>query len=332
MTKLKILLALCISSTVVMLSCKSKQTVTQHRSDNMYFMASDIVQSDPFNSYGEFTQENFSERNVNPEYIARYQTEVNNTQETESRSNIHVYNNYSGGFNPVIGDFYPFGLGIYDPFWGWGFRPNVFIGGGFGFMHTRLIGSNFGFVNFYDPFFNPFFLVFRPGWNSFYSGFNWSSDIYSRQTVRRVRPTRGSSLGISNERQVNTLATPAGARSVARKNVLHRTANQILPESNTREDFKSSQNDYYNSARPTTPSRRNAQTTTVNRESNRNSNQSTTPSYKAITPNTNTSPSRRVSSPSYNRVAPSRNSPTQSTPSRNSGSTNTNSTGTRRGN
>lgn len=335
MIKLKILLTICVIS-IAMFSCKSKQTATKSDSDNMYFMASDVLPIDQSNSF-IFTQENFSERNINPEYIARYQTGFNSKTETERELNIQVYNNYFSGwgqgfFNPIVGGVYPFGLGMYDPFWGrgWGFRHNVFIGGGWGFMNPWLIGSNFGFTNFYDPFFNPFFPAFRPGLNGFYSGFSWNYDVYHRQTTRGARPTRGLSLDVSNRRQVNTLATPNGTRSAARENVLsNRTVNQSLPKANTREDFRSSQNDYYNSAKPATPPRRTTQTPMVNR----NNGQDTRSSYKDVTPNTNTLPSRRTSPPDYNRGAPIRNTPTYSAPSRNSGgSAGSAGTGTRRGN
>lgn len=339
MIKLKILLAICVSNTMVMFSCKSNQAITERNPDSMYFMASDVAPANQSNSFN-FTQENFSERNINPEYIARYQTKINDVSETESKSNIQVYNYFGGGgqdfFNPMSGGFYPFGLGLYDPFWGggWGLRPNVFIGRGWGFINPWLIGSNFGFTNFYDPFFNPFFPVFRPGLNGFYSGFGWNYDVYHRQTTRGARPTRGLSLDVSNRRQVNTLATPNGTRSAARENVLsNRTVNQGLPGTNTRENFRSSQNDYYNNTKSVTPSRRATQTPIVNRELNKSSGQNTRSFYKDVTPNTNALPSRRTSPPDYNRGAPIRNTPTYSAPSRNSGgSAGSTGTGTRRGN
>lgn len=339
MKRLTVLLTLYIGIALAIFSCKSKEQISQRETDDMYFMASDVTPINQINSF-DFTQENFSERNINPEYIARYQAEFDNTVEDEGKVNIQVYNNYFDGrgqgfLNPIIGGFYPFGLGMYDPFWrgGWGFRPNVFIGGGWVFMNPWVIGSNFGFTNFYDPFFNPFFPAFRPGLNSFYSGFGWNRDVYHRQTTRGARPTRSTSLGVVNRRQLNTSATPNGARSVARKNALpNRAVNLDLPRTNTREDFRSSQNDYYNSAKPAMPSRRTTQTPTINRELNRNGERNTRSSYRAATPNTNISPSRRNPSPSYNRIAPTRNTPTYSTPSRSSGNSRAGSPGTRRGN
>ena len=161
--------------------------------DNLYFMASDVriatqyavANNNPatfqnLDQESGLAQENFSSRNVNPEYISRYgQTaplndendvvyfEDNQTQQTNSsQPDIDVYNNFSvnnfgnnrgwrntafnmgfgfGGF----GGFSPFSMGFYDPFFDpfWGFRP--------GFN----VGLNFGFGRpFYDPF-NPFFGV-----------------------------------------------------------------------------------------------------------------------------------------------------------------------------
>lgn len=102
-----------------------------------------------------YTQENFSSRNVNPDYIAKYQTEAlvqeegtvyfDETGEDDSDQNINVYNNYysngsgiNNGFNSAIS----FGLGLgfggygmggfYNPFFGFGPSLNMNIGFGWG--------------------------------------------------------------------------------------------------------------------------------------------------------------------------------------------------------
>ncbi|WP_332911134.1 hypothetical protein [Algoriphagus boritolerans] len=164
--------------------------------DNLYFMASDVrlatqyaVDNNNPKSFQNITQEpalieeNFSSRNVNPEYISRYQTLDNNSNGEEevvyfeedttqqATGNINAYDNYSvaqngnGSNNPNInfnfGMGYGFGgmmmspWGFYDPFWGpaWGFRPGLSIGLGFGFGNrwgNPFWGSGFGWG---DPFF-----------------------------------------------------------------------------------------------------------------------------------------------------------------------------------
>lgn len=165
--------------------------------DDLYFMASDarvatefaVNNNNPNNfqrlnqtTQEEFQQENFSARNVNPEYIARYQAESNTADEgsvyfddnqvADNNPNINIYNNYSsnpgnnfnsgfggspffnpmmmGGFSPWgmgMGGFSPWGMGMYDPFWGGGF--GMMPGMGFGFRpgFNMSIGLGFGFGN-----------------------------------------------------------------------------------------------------------------------------------------------------------------------------------------
>jgi hypothetical protein len=175
--------------------------------DDLYFMASDaaiateyaVQNNTPKNfqslnevSPSEFEQENFSERNVNPEYIAKYQTQSADTADSgtiyfdeaegqENDPNVNVYNNYysnanSGNFNSGFGSpwgfnpmfmtgfspfgmgYSPFGMGFHDPFMmsPFGFRPgfNLSLGFGFGspFMMNRWMRPGFGFGGFYDPF------------------------------------------------------------------------------------------------------------------------------------------------------------------------------------
>ncbi len=193
-----------ILGALVLASCSSNKMTASSTPDNLYFMASDAtlateyaVQNnnpDQFQSYSnldeqQVPQENFSSRNVNPDYIARYQAEPLDTLDdvvyfdeggvdgADGDPDINVYNNYivgntGNGFNrfgsPMgfMGGFSPFGMGgFYDPFWGpgFGFRPgfNMSIGFGMGFgrsfFGSRFGMGGFGMGGFYDPFYNPFF-------------------------------------------------------------------------------------------------------------------------------------------------------------------------------
>lgn len=145
-------------------------TATQ---DNLYFMASDAKSAranavpnnkpESFQNLSivndeSFSQENFSSRNVNPDYIAKYQSEATGENDetiyfeenngSQGTPNIDVYNNYYsaapgsfGGFNNSFNSglgFGGFGMGGFgmggfgSPF-GLGFGPSLSIGLGFGF-------------------------------------------------------------------------------------------------------------------------------------------------------------------------------------------------------
>lgn len=132
-------------------------------------------------------QESFSSRNVNPDYIARYQAEEDTVQDdivyfdegaevAENNPDINAYDNYrvsgsgnNSNFNSSLafnmgmmygmgsmGMMYgmnPWGMGgFYDPFWGpsFGYRPgfSMSIGFGFGSPYYR---PGFGYGGFYDP-------------------------------------------------------------------------------------------------------------------------------------------------------------------------------------
>src|SRR5690606_4315413 len=104
-------------------------------------------------------EENFSSRNVNPEYISRYQSTEDATAsddgvvyfdesatEQTTTGNIHAYDNYSvagngnGGFSNVN---FNFGLGMgYSPF-GWGMSP--YMGFNYGFMPRWSFGMGLGY-------------------------------------------------------------------------------------------------------------------------------------------------------------------------------------------
>jgi hypothetical protein len=134
-------------------------------------------------------QDNFSSKNVNPEYLSRY-GQVNGAADqdvvyfddsqqaaTGTTPNIDIYNNFSvyngnaAWRNPTFNmGFSPFGMGM-----GIGFNP---IGMGMGFSPFGM-GMGMGFSPFgfgiYDPFINPWW-GWRPGWgnpmfNNFGGGF-----------------------------------------------------------------------------------------------------------------------------------------------------------------
>lgn len=211
MKKLNTFAVLGLGFFVMLSSCSTSYNAMKGETDDLYFMASDaniatefaVKNNNPANfqslkniNPSEYEQENFSARNVNPEYIAKYQADQNaGADETvyfdeagteENQGNINVYNNYSsnagnfnsgfsnpmmmnsmfmGGFSPFgMGMMSPFGMGFYDPFWG----PSFGMMSPFGFMpgFNLSIGMGFGFGNpwmrrgfgmgFYDPFFGGF--------------------------------------------------------------------------------------------------------------------------------------------------------------------------------
>src|SRR5690606_29185319 len=225
-------------------SCSANYSALKGETDDLYFMSSDAevatefaVQNNTPDNFKqleqidaeEYNQENFSAKNVNPEYLAKYQNNDAATDEgsvyfddatsdtTRSEGgDINVYNNFRGNTgsnnynsawnNPwmmnsmYMGGFSPWGMGsFYDPFWnpGFGFRPgfNLSLGLGFGF------GSRFG-MGFGNPwrygygmgmgYYDPFF--------SPYYGYGYNRPIIivpggsenQRRIVRGARPSRSS--------------------------------------------------------------------------------------------------------------------------------------------
>ena len=155
-------------------------------SDDLYFMASDtrvatqfaVANNNPQNfqslntvTPNQFEQENFSARNVNPEYIAKYQAQ-STTEETgtvyfddnetqESAPNVNVYNNFygsgmNGGAFPRSNFNLNFGLGFGAPMWGMGMGWGMPMWG----------------MGMWDPFWGMPMWGMRPGWNM---GFGWNS-------------------------------------------------------------------------------------------------------------------------------------------------------------
>lgn len=185
---------------LTLVSCSANKLAVNDSQDNLYFMASDakiatqyaVQNNNPqqFESLsslnsGAFEGNNFSSKNVNPDYIARYQTDsIQGNEEViyfdesidengQSTGNIDAYNNYrvSGSGNNSMsnpsmsfnmgmmygmGMMNPFGMGMMSPF-GMGMMSPF----GMGMMNPYRMGG------FYDPFYNPFYSPwgFRPGFN-----------------------------------------------------------------------------------------------------------------------------------------------------------------------
>lgn len=279
MKKSSIKISAFLLGALVLASCSTSKVAMNNSEDNLYFMASDarvatefaVQNNNPeqFESLSSlqtetFSQENFSSRNVNPDYIARYQTETVEDEDgvvyfdesgvdenMTSQGDINAYNNFrvsgsgaNSGFNPAMsfnmGMMYGMGMmnpwmnpwgmrGFYDPFWGpsWGYRP--------GFNLSLGLGIGFGGFN---PFWGP---NIGMGWGMpIYGGYpGWGHPSYGRpiyilpggeygdrRVVSGARPTRGSSLAnASGFPSSNAAIQPSTARAQARKDVLNSGSN-----------------------------------------------------------------------------------------------------------
>lgn len=186
-----------ILGALVLASCSTNKLATSGAEDNLYFMASDAKvateyavqnnnreQFQTLSSTESIPQESFSSRNVNPDYIARYQAEEGTAENDvvyfdeangeEYNPDIDAYNNYRVGYSGTNSNFSPsiafsmgmmYGMspwgmgGFYDPYWGggYGFRPgfNFSIGFGFGygnpFYNPIYYRPTYGMMGFYDP-------------------------------------------------------------------------------------------------------------------------------------------------------------------------------------
>jgi hypothetical protein len=159
-------------------SCNTSQLATQGETDNLYFMASDarvatefaVRNNTPenFRNMGEIQAtdvdtESFSNRNVNPEYIARYQRPSqpveegsvyfddtdNQSQTRQGNGNVDAYDNFRGGGGTVNNNFFM------NPMMGMGMGFGPMMGMGFGPM---------GMGGFYDPFWGPGMGFYDPFW------------------------------------------------------------------------------------------------------------------------------------------------------------------------
>jgi hypothetical protein len=351
-------------------SCSTNYSALRGESDDLYFMASDAKMATEFavenNNRENFKQleqinaeeyipENFSAKNVNPEYLAKYQSDTSSEEGTvyfdestgetvaSEGGDINIYNNfrgnsgrnnfnswnmnpwmmssmYMGGFSPW--GFSPWGMGsFYDPFWGsgYGFRPgfNLSLGLGFGFG-SRLgwgLGSPWRY-GYGMGYYDPFYSPYYAYGRPIIIVPGGSEN--QRQIVRGARPSR-SVLATSRTR--DNLASPSTSRAAARREAVSRTSTPSS-RANARTDFSRSQNDYYNAnarnaAASAAPSRRNVNSPAMSRTNSGSSRDAyTAPSRTLRT----TAPSVEggASTPARSRyAAPSR----QSSPSYNRSAT-----------
>jgi hypothetical protein len=185
-------------------ACNTSQLATQGETDNLYFMASDarvatefaVRNNTPenFRNMSELQatdvdRESFSNRNVNPEYIAKYQRPSqaveegsvyfddsdNQSQTRQGTGNVDAYDNFRGGSGNVTNNFFMnpmMGMGMgFGPMMGMGRFPM----GGF---YDPFWGPGMGMMGMYDPFWGPGMgmMGFRPGFNmSFGMGFGFGS-------------------------------------------------------------------------------------------------------------------------------------------------------------
>ena len=198
MKKLAFISASALLCTSVLVSCTSNKMAVNSFDDNLYFMSADmkkatenaVANNQPatFQNLANSTvvpQENFSSKNVNPEYLSRYGQlntatgedvvyfEENQSATSNSTPDIDIYNTFrvsnfnSGWGNSGWGNsafnlgFSPFGMGMM------GMNPF-----GMGMMGM----SPFG-MGMYDPFWGPG-LGFRPGFNMGLS-IGWGRPMFS---------------------------------------------------------------------------------------------------------------------------------------------------------
>lgn len=232
MKKISLLTSSVILGAFAISACSTNRLAsTGGEQDNLYFMASDariatefaVQNNNPesFESLGSlntetYQGENFSTRNVNPEYIARYSA----TEDTASNDmvyfdegiasagegDINAYDDYrvnnsntssfGSGFNPSIsfslgymGGFSPWGMGFYDPFYmpgmfpSYGFRPGFSLGFGIGFGFGSMwgwgpsLGLGWGYPGFGYPMYGFGYPVYGyPGYG--FPGYGYNRPIY----------------------------------------------------------------------------------------------------------------------------------------------------------
>lgn len=169
-----------ITGALVLASCSTSQMASTGAQDNLYYMASDAkvatefaVQNNTPTQFQSLTseteavpQESFSSRNVNPDYLARYQSETPEASDDviyfdensqESNPDINAYNNYR-----VNGNSYGNGSGS-------SFNSNLSFNLGFGMGYSMMYGAAMNpwmYPNYYDPFYGPRYgYGYRPGFN-----------------------------------------------------------------------------------------------------------------------------------------------------------------------
>jgi hypothetical protein len=243
--------------------------------DNLYFMSADmkkatenaVANNQPatFQNLANssvVSQENFSSKNVNPEYLSRYGQlntsstddvvyfEENQSSESNSSPNIDIYNNFrisnfnsgwgnSGWSNSAFNFGYspfgmgmmgmnPFGMGMYDPFWGpgLGFRPGFNMGLSLGWARPMFSPFNpyMGWGGFYDPF-----------WGGNAWGSPWGRPIFTTGPIvilpgseyadRRVIYGARPSRGSSMSNGAGGVAQSTGTPNTARAQARENVAN-----------------------------------------------------------------------------------------------------------
>ena len=201
MKKLAFISASALLCSSVLVSCTSNKMAVNSFDDNLYFMSADmkkatenaVANNQPatFQNLANSTvvpQENFSSKNVNPEYLSRYGQlntsskedvvyfEENQSSASTSTPDIDIYNSFrvsnfnSGWGNSGWGNsafnfgYSPFGMGMMGMM-----GMNPFGMGMMGF-------SPFG-MGMYDPFWGPGF-GWRPGFNMSLN-LGWGRPMYS---------------------------------------------------------------------------------------------------------------------------------------------------------
>ena len=245
-----------------------------------------------YESYSNNTyDDNYTAKNVNPEYIARYRSQAlsDNSisenpsygttdaepleyypeEEIDNNTGSTIINNYYGDspyrYAPNRWRFRnSFGFG-YNPWWGWN--------SGFGFSAGW--GNQWGwgggwndpffspFYGFYDPFFDPFFCPpgfgFFPRRNAFLAGYynGFYGGGFARVAVvgEPVRARRR----VAGARYVRGGAVSGVSRSTANRNTreINATRTQtITTNGRSARDYSQTQNEYYNRSRRSVTSSR----------------------------------------------------------------------------
>jgi len=278
MKKLAVISASTLLYSVALVSCTSSKLAVNTFEDNLYFMSSDVKkatqnavannQPGTFQTLAEakvVPQENFSAKNINPEYLSRYGQintsdediiyfEENQVSSTAEAPNIDVYNSFrvsnfnsgwgntgfNNGFSPFgmgmspfgmgMMGFSPFGMGMIDPFWGpnWGWRPgfNVGLSLAWGRPFYTSMNPYLGWGGFYDPFW---------GGTNWGSPWSWGRPIYttgpivilsgSENSNRKVVYGARPSRGASMSGGSRGIAQSIGAPSTARAQARENIAN-----------------------------------------------------------------------------------------------------------
>ncbi|MDX5337977.1 MAG: hypothetical protein LPK25_03045 [Cyclobacteriaceae bacterium] len=329
----------------ILSSCSTNKMAMNGAQDNLYFMASDAriatqyaVENNTPKTFESLSQspsqlqENFSSRNVNPEYISRYQTSTapeesgtvyfDEGQVNQSSANINAYDNYyssaNGNSNSSPNINFNFGLGFgFSPF-GWGMSPYMGFGWGYPLGFNMSLGFGWGYPMF-PSWGYPMYGWGYPGYGWGYPMYGWGYPVYpvypgypsyilpggeygNRRVVYGARPTRGSSVaGVgTSARQAALTPSTTRAQNRATATGLNPSARRVVASENSRtasRDFGSSQNDYYNSGRSRVSTTRNVNSAAADRSSytrSRSSIPSARPSssYPSLDSRTYSSPSR----------------------------------------